>query len=141
MSSLSMVRICRTVKSHIVFTLCNSSRKTKKTLQRKLHGYAAAITGNHKANKERAQTEREQIDDLSMELELADEDQPVLYKLGDSFVYISLEKAQSQIEADCNALDAIIDGLKSRAEDCERSMSELKVHLKSKFKDSINLDR
>ncbi|TIB32498.1 hypothetical protein E3P77_01159, partial [Wallemia ichthyophaga] len=100
-----------------------------------------AITGNHKANKERAQTEREQIDDLSMELELADEDQPVLYKLGDSFVYISLEKAQSQIEADCNALDAIIDGLKSRAEDCERSMSELKVHLKSKFKDSINLDR
>ncbi|EOR00211.1 Prefoldin subunit 4 [Wallemia ichthyophaga EXF-994] len=86
-------------------------------------------------------TEREQIDDLSMELELADEDQPVLYKLGDSFVYISLEKAQSQIEADCNALDAIIDGLKSRAEDCERSMSELKVHLKSKFKDSINLDR
>ncbi|TIA91736.1 hypothetical protein E3P81_01833, partial [Wallemia ichthyophaga] len=100
-----------------------------------------AITGDNKANKERAQTEREQIDDLSMELELADEDQPVLYKLGDSFVYISLEKAQSQIEADCNALDAIIDGLKSRAEDCERSMSELKVHLKSKFKDSINLDR
>lgn len=55
----------------------NASKTLKKRWQ--IKKYAAAITGNHKANKERAQTEREQIDDLSMELELADEDQPVLW--------------------------------------------------------------
>ncbi|TIB80890.1 Prefoldin, subunit 4 [Wallemia mellicola] len=92
-------------------------------------------------------TEREQLDDLSMELELADEDAPVLYalirlyKLGDAFVSISLEKAQEQIEADVESLDSAIEELKSAADDCEKNMSELKVHLKSKFKDSINLDR
>ncbi|TIC44371.1 Prefoldin, subunit 4 [Wallemia mellicola] len=86
-------------------------------------------------------TEREQLDDLSMELELADEDAPVLYKLGDAFVSISLEKAQEQIEADGESLDSAIEELKSAADDCEKNMSELKVHLKSKFKDSINLDR
>ena len=56
------------------------------------------------------------------------------YKLGDSFVYVSLEKAQSQIEADSSALDAAIEQLKSKADDCEKNMSELKVHLKNKFK-------
>lgn len=47
---------------------------------------------------------------------------------------ISLEKAQEQIEADGESLDSAIEELKSAADDCEKNMSELKVHLKSKFK-------
>lgn len=47
---------------------------------------------------------------------------------------ISLEKAQEQIEADGESLDSAIEELKGAADDCEKNMSELKVHLKSKFK-------
>ena len=45
-----------------------------------------------------------------------------------------LERAQQQVESDMNTLDDSIQVLKGKAEEYERIMSELKVHLKNKFK-------
>ncbi|KDN46207.1 hypothetical protein RSAG8_04434, partial [Rhizoctonia solani AG-8 WAC10335] len=39
---------------------------------------------------EKQKSEKEALDDLAMELELADEDDPVEYKIGEAFFHISL---------------------------------------------------
>ncbi|WWD17149.1 hypothetical protein CI109_101586 [Kwoniella shandongensis] len=48
------------------------------------------------------QEEKEYYDDLSTELELADEDdnQPILYKMGEAFFYLDLKAARRQLKAD-----------------------------------------
>jgi hypothetical protein len=51
------------------------------------------------AGRERAyaQEEKDYYDDLETELELADEDEPVLYKMGEAFFYLSLPAAKKQL--------------------------------------------
>ncbi|RYP57209.1 hypothetical protein DL770_010719 [Monosporascus sp. CRB-9-2] len=62
--------------------------------------------------------EREELDDVTMELELADEDDKVPYKIGDAFFHLPLPQAQemlasstSQIEEEVSALEEKIAGL------------------------------
>lgn len=64
-----------------------------------------------------------------MELELADEDQPVQYKIGEAFFALSLPAAKKQLRADCKRYDGEIEGLRKQAEECEKGMKELKVQL------------
>lgn len=75
------------------------------------------------------QREKDYYDDLDTELELADEDDPVLYKLGETFFYLSLPSARKQLKADMRRYESEIDVLRAKAEDCESQMKELKVHL------------
>jgi len=42
--------------------------------------------------------EKEALDDLSVELELADEDEPVMYKIGESFLHIPHHRALKRVE-------------------------------------------
>ncbi|KAJ7899068.1 Prefoldin subunit 4 [Mycena leptocephala] len=63
--------------------------------------------------------EKEALEDLATELELADEDEPVLYK------------------AD---IGTQVSSLSSTVEQCEKEMSKLKVTLYAKFGSAINLD-
>lgn len=75
------------------------------------------------------QEEKDYYDDLSMELELADDDEPVLYRLGEAFFSLSLPAAKKQLRADLKRYDADIGDLQKRAEECQDGMKELKVLL------------
>jgi prefoldin subunit 4 len=87
------------------------------------------------------QQEKEYLDDLSMELELADEDEPVRYKIGDAFVHMPLDKALERITGDSEKVQADLDDLKSQMDDVHGQMEELKKALYSKFGKSINLEK
>nr|XP_031863407.1 uncharacterized protein CI109_001283 [Kwoniella shandongensis]KAA5530479.1 hypothetical protein CI109_001283 [Kwoniella shandongensis] len=88
------------------------------------------------------QEEKEYYDDLSTELELADEDdnQPILYKMGEAFFYLDLKAARRQLKADMRRYEQDIDGLQGKADECEKGMKELKVQLYAKFGKQINLE-
>jgi prefoldin subunit 4 len=53
----------------------------------------------------------------------------VLYKLGEAFFHLSLRDAKKQLRADMRRYDTEIEGLRGRAEECEKGMKELKVLL------------
>jgi len=84
--------------------------------------------------------EKEALDDLSTELELTDEDELVLYKVGETFVNMPQARALKRLEKDQAIVDAKVSVLAVQADDCETQMKELKVKLYSKFGNAINLD-
>ncbi|PIL35928.1 hypothetical protein GSI_01588 [Ganoderma sinense ZZ0214-1] len=84
--------------------------------------------------------EKEALDDISMELELADEDQPVMYRVGEAFIHLPHPRAVKRLEKDLSALNDELGKYTSGAEECEKSMKELKVTLYAKFGRAINLD-
>ncbi|KAG5643380.1 hypothetical protein DXG03_000994 [Asterophora parasitica] len=85
-------------------------------------------------------SEKEALDDLSQELELADEDQAVLYRVGETFLHMPLPRALKRLEKDQSEIDERISTLAVSAEECESQMKELKVALYAKFGSAINLD-
>jgi chaperonin cofactor prefoldin len=76
-----------------------------------------------------------------MELELADEDEPVLYKIASSFYHLSPEKANERVTQAIEVIDNAVDTLETDASECRDKMSELKTLLYAKFGSSINLER
>lgn len=84
--------------------------------------------------------DKEALDDLTTELELADEDDTVMFKIGETFVHLVVTQAQERIEKDQERLDAEISALVERTEAFEKEMKELKVALYAKFGKQINLD-
>ena len=75
------------------------------------------------------QEEKDYYDDLSMEFELADDEAPVLYKMGEAFFHLSLPAAKRQLRVDLKRYEVDIDALQGRAGECEKGMKELKVQL------------
>lgn len=106
-----------------------------------------------------SQQEKEALDDLAMELELADEDQPVLYvrshprkqaacrliliksyKVGEAFIHLPHHRAVKRLESDQTQVDGEIAKLTEVVDQCERDMKALKVTLYARFGNAINLD-
>ncbi|SAM83602.1 probable GIM3-Gim complex component [Ustilago bromivora] len=83
----------------------------------------------------------ESLEDLSMELELADEDEPVMYKVGDAFVSLQHEQAMERLDKDKEAVGEEVKELEGKLEQYEEEMKGLKVKLYAKFGDNINLER
>ncbi|KAG9063418.1 hypothetical protein KI688_004301 [Linnemannia hyalina] len=90
---------------------------------------------------ESKKTEKEYLDDLAMELELADEDEPVKYRIGEAFVSLSLEAAQERITKSQEELDQEIEGLKSQMDEAVEKMDGLKKVLYARFGNAINLEK
>jgi prefoldin subunit 4 len=103
------------------------------------------------------QQEKEALDDLTMELELADEDQPVLYahlrenftcylisinsyKVGEAFLHMPHHRAMKRLESDQAQVDGEIAKLSEAVDQCERDMKALKAALYARFGSAINLD-
>ncbi|KAF9022053.1 Prefoldin, subunit 4 [Hymenopellis radicata] len=86
------------------------------------------------------QQTKEALDDLATELELADEDESVLYKVGETFLHMPHNRAMKRLERDQAVLDDKLSSLGSRSDDCQKEMNELKVALYAKFGRAINLD-
>ncbi|KAJ7077269.1 Prefoldin subunit 4 [Mycena belliarum] len=84
--------------------------------------------------------EKEALDDLATELELADEDEPVLYKVGEAFLHMPLSRALKRLEKDQADIDAQVSSISDSVDKCEQEMKGLKVTLYAKFGRAINLD-
>ncbi|KAK2464344.1 hypothetical protein APHAL10511_003801 [Amanita phalloides] len=91
-------------------------------------------------NLEKLKQEKEALDDVEMELELADEGEPVLYKIGETFLHMPLSRAQKRLERDQQQIGLRLASIVESVEQCEAQMKELKVTLYGKFGKAINLD-
>ncbi|OLY83981.1 Prefoldin subunit 4 [Smittium mucronatum] len=85
--------------------------------------------------------EKEYIDDLSMEMELLDEDSQLDYKIGDAFVKMTVSQVQDRIELEKDSLEVRITSMKAELAAMTKEMEDLKAQLYSKFGSSINLDK
>ncbi|CBQ69080.1 probable GIM3-Gim complex component [Sporisorium reilianum SRZ2] len=85
--------------------------------------------------------EREALDDLAMELELADEDERILYKIADTFVSLPHPDAMERLEAEQSEADERLAALQEKLDSYDAQMKQLKVKLYAKFGDNINLER
>ncbi|KAJ3712782.1 Prefoldin subunit 4 [Lentinula guzmanii] len=92
------------------------------------------------AKMEAAKQEKEALDDLSTELELADDTESVLYRIGETYLHMPLHRALERLEQDQADLDARFSKLLQSSQQCETEMKQLKVALYAKFGSAINLD-
>ncbi|KAG1454700.1 hypothetical protein G6F56_007254 [Rhizopus delemar] len=90
---------------------------------------------------EKLKKEKEYLDDVAMELELADEDEPVRYKVGDAFIHISVTEATERIEKDSEKYGLQIEEVKQNIDAVHQKMDELKKSLYAKFGNAINLEK
>ncbi|KAH8907333.1 Prefoldin, subunit 4 [Coniochaeta sp. PMI_546] len=84
--------------------------------------------------------EREELDDITMELELADEDELVRYKIGDAFFHVSLPVAQEMLGLSAARVERDLREKEEKLEDIRTEMTALKVDLYSRFGKTINLE-
>ncbi|KAL4742208.1 Prefoldin subunit-domain-containing protein [Aspergillus similis] len=86
------------------------------------------------------QKDKEDLEEISTELELADEDELVPYKIGDSFVRLPLEEAQTLLASSTEQIDSEVAKLEETLSDLRDEMQQLKVALYARFGRSINLE-
>lgn len=82
--------------------------------------------------------EKESLEEVSLELELLDEDEEVLYKLGDSFVHVKQSRALEMLEKDGEKAESEVRRCREQARECEEGMEKLKVGLYAKFGSNIS---
>ncbi|KAL0083075.1 Prefoldin subunit 4 [Phycomyces blakesleeanus] len=90
---------------------------------------------------EKMKQEKEYLDDVAMELELADEDEPVRYKVGDTFAHVPVSEALERVEKDTEKIQLELDNIRSDVESVQGKMEELKKLLYAKFGNAINLEK
>ncbi|KAE9370023.1 prefoldin subunit 4, partial [Stipitochalara longipes BDJ] len=86
------------------------------------------------------QKEKEDLDDISSELELADEDDKIPYKIGDSFISLPLPEVQELLSTNTTKIEEEVSALEGKLAAVREDMSELKVELYARFGRSINLE-
>ncbi|CAK7228756.1 hypothetical protein SBRCBS47491_007014 [Sporothrix bragantina] len=84
--------------------------------------------------------EKEELDDISTELELVDEDEKVPYKIGDAFFQVKATKAIKMVEASSSKMEKEIGSLEDSLSSVREDMTQLKVDLYARFGRSINLE-
>ena len=86
--------------------------------------------------------EKEYIDELSLELELMDEDEKLPYKLGDSaFINMKVSKIIKLLEKDLEEMNTKEEELAKQVDEWEETLKELKKTLYAKFGNNINMER
>ncbi|KAL6855080.1 hypothetical protein ACO1O0_006218 [Amphichorda felina] len=88
----------------------------------------------------RKQKEKEELDDLTTELELADEDEKIQYRVGDSFFHLPLEQAQQMLETATTRSEEESSELEEKLGSVRDEMKQLKVELYARFGKQINLE-
>lgn len=86
------------------------------------------------------QKDKEDIEEVSTELELADEDELVPYKVGDSFNSIPLPDAQELLSENTTEVEEEVTKLEEQLDGMKAQMSELKAYLYARFGKGINLE-
>lgn len=76
-----------------------------------------------------------------MELELADEDEPIRHKIGDAFVHVPVAEALERVGKESERLDGEIQDHKNKMDEVHNKMADLKKDLYAKFGNAINLEK
>ncbi|KAH0837581.1 hypothetical protein AYO21_05071 [Fonsecaea monophora] len=86
------------------------------------------------------QKDKEDLEELSTELELADEDSLIPYKIGDSFMHVPLAEAQELLATQTTEIDGEVSTLEEELETIKDQIRGLKAHLYARFGKGINLE-
>ncbi|KAI1199348.1 Prefoldin subunit-domain-containing protein [Nemania serpens] len=84
--------------------------------------------------------EKEELDDVTLELELADEDEKVPYKIGDAFFHLPLPLAQDMLASSTSRIEEEVSELEDKIGTTKEEMQQLKIELYARFGRSINLE-
>ncbi|KAL2214258.1 Gim complex component GIM3-like protein [Sarocladium strictum] len=84
--------------------------------------------------------EKEELEDITTELELADEDDKVQYKIGDSFFHLPLEQAQEMLATAATRVENESNEIDEKLGNIRDEMTKLKVDLYARFGKQINLE-
>ncbi|KAJ3173814.1 hypothetical protein HK101_011025 [Irineochytrium annulatum] len=85
--------------------------------------------------------QKEDLDDLEGELELADEDELIKYRIGEAFISLSLTQCQERIQSEKEEIEGELTEIEGEMETLRAQMDGLKATLYGKFGKSINLER
>jgi len=86
------------------------------------------------------QKDKEDLEELSTELELADEDSLIPYKIGDSFLHLPLAEAQELLSEQTIEIEGEVSTLEEELEGLKEEISGLKAKLYARFGRGINLE-
>ncbi|KAK4633771.1 Prefoldin subunit 4 [Fulvia fulva] len=86
------------------------------------------------------QKDKEDLEEISTELELADEDDKVPYKIGDSFFNLPVPDVQELLTAAVERIDTDVSGVEDKLTELREEMNKLKAALYGRFGKSINLE-
>ncbi|KFZ10516.1 hypothetical protein V501_05163 [Pseudogymnoascus sp. VKM F-4519 (FW-2642)] len=84
--------------------------------------------------------EKEDLEDISNELELADEEDMIPYQIGDSFISLPLPEVQELLTTNSARIEEEVSVLEEKLGTIKEGMQELKVELYARFGRSINLE-
>lgn len=111
--------------------------------QQKINQFSSLINEKDEiiAKLEKLRVEKDYLEDLSLELELLDEDDKIQHKLGDGFVFLTVAEALIKVEEANTKLTGEIEELDANVDDLDHRLRELKAELYNKFGTNINLER
>ncbi|KAK8194389.1 hypothetical protein M8818_007579 [Zalaria obscura] len=84
--------------------------------------------------------EKEDLEEISSELELADEEEKVPYKIGDSFVSLPVSEVQELLAGSIEKIDTEVSEVEEKLSGLRDEMQGLKTALYGRFGRSINLE-
>lgn len=121
----------------------NTATEVKWEDQQQINKFSTLINRKDEQQEEldKLKQEKEYLQDLSLEMELLDEDSKVQYKIGDTFVFIKVSKALLKIEHENEILTKKVDEYESHIDTLDEELSRLKLSLYAKFGKNINLER
>ena len=86
------------------------------------------------------QKDKEDLEEIANELELADEDEKVPYKIGDCFLSLPVAEVQELLAGSVARIDEEVAALEERLQGLRDEMEGLKVALYARFGKTINLE-
>ncbi|KAK9463813.1 Prefoldin subunit-domain-containing protein [Lipomyces oligophaga] len=84
---------------------------------------------------------KEYLDDVSMEIELVDEDEVLPYKIGDAFYWLKQSEIVELLEKESESTDTRLEELDGKVRSTKSEMDVLKSALYKKFGKAINLEK
>ncbi|OQO05844.1 hypothetical protein B0A48_09939 [Cryoendolithus antarcticus] len=102
----------------------------------RLHNREKALQGELQTK----QKDKEDLEEISSELELADEDDKIPYKIGDSFFSLSVSEVQERLSTSVEKINDEVAAVEERLSGVREEMQELKTELYGRFGSSINLE-
>nr|OQO06840.1 hypothetical protein B0A51_16668 [Rachicladosporium sp. CCFEE 5018] len=102
----------------------------------RLHNREKALQGELQTK----QKDKEDLEEISSELELADEDDKIPYKIGDSFFSLPVSEVQERLSTSVEKINDEVTAVEERLRGVREEMQELKTELYGRFGSSINLE-
>lgn len=128
--------------------------------QQEINEFSTLMTHYDRLNDQlaRLEADKEQVDDVTLELELVDEDELVDFLIGGEipetagenssslvgdgcFVKMKQSEVMQRLETRANELEEKIDSTKAEIDTLNKTLSSLKSSLYAKFGSAINLER